>query len=112
MLHWEAPADDGGSPVTGYQIFRGMNGTAMEYLTTVDNTSYVDTQVQEGVTYYYTVVATNDLGVGPTSEAVNGATVKPAPSQAEGILPVVGAVIAGAAALTGVILWRRGKAKG
>ncbi|OPY30529.1 MAG: Fibronectin type III domain protein [Methanomassiliicoccales archaeon PtaU1.Bin030] len=112
MLQWEAPADDGGSPVTGYQIFRGMNGTAMEYLTTVDNTSYVDTQVQEGVTYYYTVVATNDLGVGPTSEAVNGATVKPAPSQAEGILPVVGAVIAGAAALTGVILWRRGKAKG
>ncbi len=112
MLHWEAPADDGGSPVTGYQIFRGMNGTAMEYLTTVDNTSYVDTQVQEGVTYYYTVVATNDLGVGPTSEAVNGATVKPAPSQAEGILPVVGAVIAGVAAMTGVILWRRGKAKG
>jgi len=72
----------------------------------------VDTQVQEGVTYYYTVVATNDLGAGSTSGPVNGATVTPTPSPADDILPLAGVVIAGAAALTGVILWRRGKAKG
>lgn len=112
LLHWEAPADDGGSPITGYQIFRGMNDSTLDYLATVDNTSYVDTQVQEGVTYYYTVVATNDLGAGSTSGPVNGATVAPTPSPADDILPLAGVVIAGAAALTGVILWRRGKAKG
>ncbi len=112
LLQWEAPADDGGSPVTGYQVFRGTNDSTLGYLTTVDNTSYEDFQVQEGVTYFYTVVATNDLGAGSTSEAVNGATATPSSSSVENILPLAGVAIAGAAAVTGALLWRRGKAKG
>lgn len=112
LLHWEPPTDDGGSPVTGYKIFRGVNDSALDLLTTVDNTSFEDFQVLEGVTYYYAVVATNDLGAGSTSEAVNGAIIVNAPSQTEGLLPLAGMAIAGVVAVTGVLLWRRGRSKG
>ncbi len=108
VLDWDAPASDGGSPVTGYQVYRGTNGSAMGFLAKVDNTSYEDEGVQDGVTYYYSVVATNALGTGQVSGAVNGALKAPS-APADDPLPIIGIAAVGIAAVAGVLVWRRGK---
>ena len=78
VLHWRAPP----GPVTGYQILRSEDptlnlgtwgygcGTQMAVHvsdTGNDATTYVDTEVAEGVSYIYRVKAINSNGVGPQS---------------------------------------------
>jgi hypothetical protein len=71
QLSWDAPASDGGSPITGYTVYRS-DGTVFN-LGTV--TSYKDTQTARGQTYSYTVTAVNSVGEGPASnEATATAT--------------------------------------
>ena len=58
-LSWIAPAD-GGSPITGYTVYRGTSsGTAGDYATLGNVTSYADTAVTNGTTYYYPVSYTH-----------------------------------------------------
>jgi len=54
---------------TGYIIKRGTSSGGEVALTggTTASTSYTDTAVTDGVTYYYTVTATNSYGTGGTS---------------------------------------------
>lgn len=63
-LQWSPPASDGGSAVTGYDIYRGTASGAEALLTQVGNnvTSYTDTSVTNGTTYYYKVSAVNAVG--------------------------------------------------
>ena len=69
-LTWTAPADDGGSPITGYKIVREKfvgpswvaNTLAADTAST--STSYVDDTVEGETTYYYYVRAINKAGVG------------------------------------------------
>lgn len=62
-LAWTAPADDGGSAITGYEIYRDTTATATTLLTTIGaTTSYNDTSVSDGTTYYYRVKAVNAVG--------------------------------------------------
>jgi fibronectin type 3 domain-containing protein len=70
-LTWEPPTDDGGSPVTGYIVLRGLSEDALEEVEEVSpgSTSYVDTDVREGETYYYGVIAENDIGKGGVEAA-------------------------------------------
>jgi hypothetical protein len=80
-LDWVAP-NDGGSPVTGYQVYRGLNtGSGTPYTTTTD-TSFTDTGVNVGTTYYYRVVATNAVGNSDPSNEVSATptTVPGAPT--------------------------------
>lgn len=66
-LSWSAPS---GAPVTEYAIWRGTaSGAETTLLGTVpsSDTSYVDSSLNEGVTYYYEVQALNTLGNGPFS---------------------------------------------
>ena len=75
-LTWEAPLSNGGSPLTGYQIFRGTTGGGETLLTTVGNIlSFNDTGRTNGQTYYYKVSAVNSVGTGPRS---NEASATPA----------------------------------
>ena len=68
-LKWSAPTSDGGSPITGYRIYRATTAGGELYLVTVAGTatSYADKTATKGVRYYYWVAATNVLGVGAAS---------------------------------------------
>lgn len=71
-LTWAAPADDGGSAVTNYRIYRGTTAGAETLIATVGNVlSYTDSGLTKGVTYHYKVSAVNAAGEGPKS---NGAS--------------------------------------
>ncbi len=70
-LSWGAPSDDGGTPVTGYIILRGIASDALERLGEVgpDATTYTDEAVKGGTTYFYSVVPVNEVGEGGQVQA-------------------------------------------
>jgi len=68
-LTWVAPSTDGGNPVSGYKVYRGTTAGSETLLVTVGNvTTYTDSSVSNGQTYYYTVSAVNSNGEGPQSD--------------------------------------------
>jgi cellulose 1,4-beta-cellobiosidase len=67
---------------TGYHVWRQLTpGGASTLIATVTGTSYTDTGLTNGTTYYYRVTAFNSLGDGPASNqvAVTPCCVPPAP---------------------------------
>src|SRR5437870_6279003 len=71
-LNWQAPSDDGGSPILLYTIYRGNASGGESFLITVPLvTTYTDAAVTNGVPYYYQVSATNAIGEGPRSSEVS-----------------------------------------
>ncbi|HUZ43801.1 MAG TPA: protease pro-enzyme activation domain-containing protein [Acidimicrobiales bacterium] len=71
-LTWTAPANTGGSPITGYQVLRGTSsgGESFKAIGTPSGTSYTDTSAVNGTTYYYEVEAVNSAGTSaPSKEA-------------------------------------------
>ncbi|MGH3370825.1 MAG: fibronectin type III domain-containing protein, partial [Nocardioidaceae bacterium] len=75
-LTWSAPSFDGGSPVTGYRVYRGTSPNPTTALTPDLGvvTSYTDSGLANGTTYFYKVSALNANGEGPLS---NQAQVTP-----------------------------------
>ncbi len=93
-LAWREPGSDGGSPVTGYRIFRGTSPGSLSLLTQVGNvTVHSDTGVTNGVTYYYEVTAVNSIGEGPRSNRASAA------AQADTTSPTVSIVSPGGGAV-------------
>lgn len=75
-LAWNSPADDGGSPVTGYRIYRGTMSGDLSLLVEVGVIlTYADTSVTNGVTYYYMVSAANAVGEGPLSNEASATPI-------------------------------------
>ncbi|OLS18880.1 MAG: Amylopullulanase precursor [Candidatus Heimdallarchaeota archaeon LC_3] len=76
-LDWIAPADDGGSPLTGFEIYRSItSGSGYSLITTVNEitTFYIDYGLTNGVTYYYVIKSLNFIGAStPSAEK----TIKP-----------------------------------
>ena len=67
-LSWSAPSFDGGSPITSYRIYRGESPGGETFLTSLGTvTSFQDSGLTNGTTYYYRVSAENALGEGPLS---------------------------------------------
>ncbi len=71
-LAWAPPTSNGGSPVTGYNVYLstapGSKGTD---LATVTTPSYTATGLTNGTKYYFRVTALNALGEGPASAQVS-----------------------------------------
>jgi predicted phage tail protein len=82
-LKWTAPASNGGSPVTGYNVYEGTGSggestTPVNGATLITATSYTVSGLTNGTTYYFTVKAVNAVGSSATSNqasAVAGAPV-------------------------------------
>jgi fibronectin type 3 domain-containing protein len=65
-LTWDAPEEDGGWEITGYKVYRGTSeGSETLLITLGDVSSYTDSSVVNGQTYYYRVSAVSDMGEGP-----------------------------------------------
>ena len=89
VLSWTVPNSDGGSPITGYNVYRSTTpgGEGSTPYTTATSSSFTDTAVTNGTTYYYKVAAVNTVGTGPQSGEAN-ATPQPAatvPSAPQGL---------------------------
>ncbi len=71
-LSWLAPSSDGGSPITGYNLYRGTIAAAESLVAELGNVlSYTDAGLTNGVTYYYQVSAVNGAGEGQRSSEVS-----------------------------------------
>src|SRR5881409_3910733 len=83
-LSWTAPADNGGSAITGYKIERSMDGGS-SWSTLVANTgstatTYSDTGLAHTTTYTYRVSAINSVGTSPPSNGASATALAIAPS--------------------------------
>ncbi|HXZ24522.1 MAG TPA: leucine-rich repeat protein, partial [Methanomassiliicoccales archaeon] len=68
VLTWDAPLDDGDSPITVYSIYGG-NAAGSESLVAQTSDTIVTLDATYGITHFYFVTATNVVGEGkPSSE--------------------------------------------
>jgi hypothetical protein len=75
QLDWTAPANDGGSIVTGYKISEYVNGVRQASLLTGSSaTTFRVGGLTNGTTYTFTVSAVNAAGSGPESAPSNPVT--------------------------------------
>src|SRR5204863_657695 len=82
-LSWSAPASNGGSPITGYKIYLSTSSGTETLLTTLGNvTTYTNTGLTNGTTYFYQVSALNSVGEGnrSTESSAKPATTPGAPT--------------------------------
>lgn len=77
-LTWSIPAD-GGSPISGYRLYRGVEGGAESLLSSfgADVNSYIDNDAGSG-NFYYRVTASNANGEGASSPHISPATIETA----------------------------------
>ena len=78
-LAWQPPTSNGGSAVTGYNLYRAVGSGSLALLTRTSNTSYTDTAVTNGTTYSYVVKAVNVVGEGPASSSATATPSKGTP---------------------------------
>jgi hypothetical protein len=76
-LDWRQPISDGGYQILGYRIYRGYSESELEYHDMVysPSTSFVDIELLNGRTYYYTVGAFSEYGDGLLSSTVNATPI-------------------------------------
>src|SRR5712691_11070669 len=87
-LSWTAPADNGGSGITGYQIERSTDGgsTWSSLVNTCGtSTSCSDTGLAHATTFTYRVSAINSIGTSPSSNTASATTLAVAPSSPSGL---------------------------
>jgi hypothetical protein len=80
-VSWSVPASTGGAPVTGYNVYRGTSPggeSPTPVATNVTTTSFADTGLTNGTTYYYKVAAVNSAGVSPQSSEASATPAQPA----------------------------------
>ncbi len=72
LLSWNEPNDDGDRPIMEYRIYRGGDPGSETYYDMLSGTttSYNDTLVTNGETYYYSIIATNYIGESEKSAEV------------------------------------------
>ena len=85
LLTWSAPANDGGSPITGYRIERAITrgGPWIIHLASTGSatTTYLHTGLSPNTTRFYRVRALNAQGHGDPSNVAEGTTNAARPGQ-------------------------------
>jgi fibronectin type 3 domain-containing protein len=83
-LVWSTPLSAGTQSITDYKIYRGDSSTPIAYYghTGSASTSYNDSGLMNGMTYYYAVVAVNSIGDSSQSAAANASTSSTPPAGA------------------------------
>lgn len=77
-LSWSVPLSNGNTPITGYNIYRGLTSGSETLLTSIGNqVTYSDTRLINDEIYFYKLIATNDIGDGPFSDIVNATPYRP-----------------------------------
>jgi len=70
-LNWVPPVWDGNRPITNYVVYKGASPGSLGVHDTIGTeVTYNDTDVVNGVTYYYAVSAINSIGEGDISNVV------------------------------------------
>ena len=83
---WQAPVTDGGSPITGYTIYRSIRAGFETRVAIVGNVlTYADTGLSNGVTYWYQVTAVNAVGEGVRSPERSAMPILPGDT----VLPMI-----------------------
>jgi fibronectin type 3 domain-containing protein len=115
-LIWTAPVDDGGAPITNYEVRRSTSSGSEVLVATVGNVlTYTDPGLSNGVTYYFVVAAVNSEGAGAVSNELS-AVPKAPPSAPRSLvakaksgqikLTWLAPLSNGGAGLTGYEVWR------
>jgi titin len=78
-LAWTPPPTDGGSTLTGYEVWRSDTAGSETFLATAAGTTYSDLAATNGTTWYYRVRALNGVGPGPLSNELSATPQAPPP---------------------------------
>ena len=70
-LTWQPPINVGGADITNYNIYKGLASDDMSLYQTLGNvTTYNDTSIENGGTYYYYFTAVNYVGESPPTDII------------------------------------------
>ena len=116
-LTWTAPANNGGSAITSYSIYRGTAAGSESTMAigTSATTTYSDSTVVTGSTYYYVVKAINSVGGSPASNEASytissvpsaPGNLTAAPSSGKVFLSWTAPASSGSSAVTGYSVFR------
>jgi hypothetical protein len=109
-LTWTTPASDGGSPITGYKLYRSTtSGGTYSLIASPSALTYTDTGLTNGQTYWYKVSAVNAIGVGTNCSAVSALVSQPVSPAGDMTMLILAAVLAIALVLVAVLLYMRKK---
>ncbi len=114
-LTWSPPSNTGGSPIVIYRIYRGTSSSSLSWLANTTGTSYMDTTVNNGRTYYYRISAVNGAAEGSQSSPQDVLIPSSKASDLPGmptlwLLPIAAAII-GTVAIGVLVIHRRNKTK-
>ena len=93
-LTWTAPASNGGSAITGYDVYEGTTSGGESgppvNATPITATSYTATGLTNGTTYYFIVEAVNGAGNSAGSNEASATPVTTPPDPPTGLTAAVG----------------------
>jgi hypothetical protein len=115
ILAWDASADDGGSAITNYIVYRSSteSGTYSP-IASPTGLTYTDTGLTNGQTYYYKVSANNSAGEGILTERMVAIPAASSPSGGGDmtlIIAIVGLVAAAGIGSGLFFIWKKKKKK-
>ena len=104
-LSWTAPSN-GGSAITGYSIYRSITTGTETLLTTPAGTAttYTDTALTNGTTYFYKVAAVNAVGTG--TQSVEASAVPAVPVSPADAFTRADSVVTLGSTTTGAVAWQ------
>jgi fibronectin type 3 domain-containing protein len=70
-LTWNIPENNGGSAIINYTVWGGISEDKLEKKYVVTESTFNDTEVENGITYFYAITARNRAGSGPFSNVVS-----------------------------------------